>query len=335
MMLLEIERNVNGEYEIMMSGKKNFPLPQGLISVVQTPFLTNGEIDFRSLERLLEDVIAAGVDGILAPAVASEVEFLSREERFILVQQIANTVKGRVPMIVGASSVSVSECWAYVELAQRVKAVAYLVAVPGRLYPTPQKVLSFFQSVASGSELPLLIQDLRWSEYGLALPVIKELWSTIPTLAGFKIETVPAGPKYTQIRKELGRKVYLCGGWAVPQLIEALDRGVNAMIPESSMIRVYRAVVQHYQEGKRDHARKLLHQLLPVLSFTNQALFISIAFFKRLLARKRIFRYERLRGIDFRWDRYNKRIADELIDDYLQLEEEVRQRDEAIESDRT
>ena len=113
------------------------------------------------------------------------------------------------------------------------------------------------------------------------------------------------------------------GGWAIPRLIEALDRGVDAMIPESSMVKVYHAILQMYEPGNRVIALKWLRLLLPVLVFTNQELAILIAFFKRLLVRKGLFTRDKLRISGFTWDTYNQQIADELIDLYLDLELQI------------
>lgn len=297
-------------------------LPRGLISVVQTPFASDGGIDFASLERLLDDAIEAGVDGFLAPAVASEVECLSPDERFTLARRVADITRNRVSFIAGASSPNADECLSYIRHAESVNAAGCLVAVPNHLYETPERIVPFLQAIADGCRLPLLIQDLRWNDYGLSLPVMKELWDSIPNLAGFKIETVPAGPKYTQVRNELGDGAFLCGGWAIPQLIESLDRGVDAMIPESSMIRAYRAIFQLYRQGRREDAVTLFNRLLPILAFTNQEIAVSIAFFKRLLVRKGIFACECMRR-GFEWDRYNLRVADESIDRYLEIELDI------------
>lgn len=85
------------------------------------------------------------------------------------------------------------------------------------------------------------------------------------------------------------------------------------------MIRVYRAIYENHKSGNRDLAIHIFRELLPILSFTNQELNISIAFFKRLLVRKGIFKYPTMR-FEFNWDSYNLRIADELISHYLKLE---------------
>lgn len=299
------------------------PLGKGIVPVLQTPFREDGLIDFPSLGRLIEEAVGGGAAGILAPAVASEVEWLTGAERQELVQSVAGAIGGRVPFIVGASSDDVGECREFARLAEEVGAAAYLVAVPEALYGQPEEIPEFFKRVAAASRLPVLIQDLQWNGSGLSLATLRVLKEAIPTLAGIKIETVPAGPKYTEVRKAFGEGFYVCGGWAVPQMIEALDRGVDAMIPEASMIRVYAAIYRLHTSGRRQEALKIFRALLPILAFTNQEIRTSIAFFKALLVRKGIFTHETMRWPGFQWDAYNRRIAEELIDLYLALEVEV------------
>ncbi|MCA9039235.1 MAG: dihydrodipicolinate synthase family protein [Planctomycetaceae bacterium] len=298
-------------------------LTPGIISVLQTPFDANSRFDAESMRRLVEDAIAAGVNGFLVPAVASEVAYLSKEERFEIVRLVALVTANRVPIIVGASANEVAECQQYAPLAKEIDAAAWLIAVPAKLYPQPDQLVPFFTEVASATETPLIIQDLEWSGPGLTLDQITELKESLPTLIGIKIETVPAGPKYTLVREQFGEDFFISGGWAVPQWIEALDRGVDAMIPESAMIPIYAPILRDYQTGNRDQALSQFRKMLPILTFTNQEIGLSIAFFKRLLVRRGIFREETRRQPGFTWDEYNSRIAEELIELYLELEAEV------------
>lgn len=302
---------------------RRLPLRSGILPVLQTPFGAAGRVEFESLERLVDDAVRAGAVGLLAPAVASEVDYLSAEERRDIVRFVARAAGGRVPVIVGASSSSAAECAGYARFAEQVGAAAYLVAVPDVLYASPEDVLAYFREVTSGVALPLVIQDLQWNGPGLDPRTVRSLEEAIPALAGFKVETVPAGPKYTQVRQVAGEALYICGGWAVPQMIEALDRDVDGMVPEASMVRVYAQVHRLHASGARAASVRLFRRLLPVVAFTNQEIRLSIAFFKALLVRKGIFGSETMRWPGFAWDPYNRRIAEELIDLYLDLEREV------------
>lgn len=292
-------------------------LVPGILSVVQTPFDEAGRVDYESLERLVAHAIEAGVQGLVAPAVASEVAFLTGEERGRIVRRIA----GRTCFVAGASADSAEVAAGFVRQAEAAGADAALVAVPEKLYGDGAAIVSFFRTVSEGCALPLLIQDLQWNGPGLDVETIERLRDSLPSLAGLKIETVPAGPKYTLVKERLGRDFYVAGGWAVPQMIEALDRGVDAMIPESSMIPVYEAIWREYRAGRREEALTFLWGLLPVLSFTNQEIKLSIAFFKRLLERKGVIAHAGMRWPGFTWDRHSARIADELIEWYLNLEQ--------------
>jgi len=303
--------------------------PRGIISVVQTPFSAANAVDEVSLERLVESAIARGVNGLVAPVVASEVAYLSLPERKRIISRIARSAAGRVPFIVGASSDDVEECAQLSRHGEDVGAMGYLVSVPASLYADPAAVRRFFSRIARTSRLPLLLQDFQWNGPGLSAECIVQLRSALPTLQGIKIETLPAGRKYTEVRHALGGDFFIAGGWAVMQMIEALDRGVDAMIPESSMVAVYAEIYRAHQHGERDRARALFEALLPVLAFANQTVATSVAFFKRLLVRRGIFGGEAMRMPGFGWDDFNRRIADELIEHYLVLESGIDRTSEA------
>ncbi len=295
-------------------------LPRGIVPLLETPFLEDGSIDFESFCRLIEHSISGGANGLTAPLVASEVQALSIPEREELVKVAAQEIAGRVPFIVGASADDPAVCRSFAQLAEKVGASAYVVAVPNGLYGRTDELFAFFRSIVAASSAPIIIQDLQWNGPGLDLDTMSRLREAIPTLAGLKIETVPAGAKYTKVREKFGSDLYISGGWAVPQLIEALDRGVDAMIPECALIRVYAAIYRAYSSGDRDGAIRIFRELVPVLVFSNQELYHSIAFFKRMLQRRHLIKTAALRTPGYLWDRYSLRVADELTEYYLSLE---------------
>ena len=246
--------------------------------------------------------------------------------------------------LAGASSEDSKDCCSYVRMAAQAGADAVLVAVPASIYALRgatggqdpgasalhRALVTFFKpigAVCATLGLPLLIQDLEFNGGGLQRSEIELLAAeALPpnVLLGFKVETAPAGPKYTLCRELLGRERVIAGGWAVQQMIEALDRGVDAMIPEASMVLLYATIEQRHRRGDRDGAVQLFRRLLPVLAFTNQTLAVSVAFFKRLLKAKGLIACDAMRLGGFAWDDYNARIADELIALVLALEAEVK-----------
>ncbi|MBA7520855.1 L-2-keto-3-deoxyarabonate dehydratase [subsurface metagenome] len=295
---------------------------KGIVSVVQTPFTDTGHIDFESLKSLVEDAIISGADGLLVPAVASEVAFLSDSERKRIFTTVLQAASSRVPVIAGASYENPASCRIFARWASGQGAVACLVAVPVALYMNTENIVPFFQEVSRGVGLSMIVQDFEFNGPGLTLHMIRKLKHKIPSMTGIKVEPTPAGPKYTAVREALGDDFLIAGGWAVSQFIEALDRGVDAIIPESSMIRVYKRIQQCYKQGKRESAIEIFNRLLSILSFTNQEVGNSILFFKHLVVRKGIFQTTNMRYPQPQWDSYSLRLTEELIERYLELEEE-------------
>ncbi|WP_413992297.1 hypothetical protein ACMDCR_09525 [Labrys okinawensis] len=108
------------------------------------------------------------------------------------------------------------------------------------------------------------------------------------------------------------------------QLIEALDRGVDAFMP-TSLHRIYVGIYKLYQAGDRDGATKLFRRALPILAFSNQHLEHSIHFFKRLLWKQGVYPTPRLRAPVFVFDSHHERMADEFIALALGLDDELKE----------
>lgn len=173
------------------------PLPRGIVPVLQTPFDDRGAADFDSLGRLIEDALAGGAAGFLAPAVASEVETLAPGERKTLMQFVSRTLNGRAPLIGGCSAPSAKECARWTAAADAAGAAAILISPPEALRNQPEELLAFMRRATGHCELPLIVQDLDWTGPGLSLDSLLRLRGGLPRLAGAKVETAPYGPKYT------------------------------------------------------------------------------------------------------------------------------------------
>ena len=76
------------------------PLDQpGVWPVMLTPFDDRREIDWRSLERLIDWYIAAGVQGLFANCQSSEMFYLSESESLRLTRFVVDYVDQRLPVI--------------------------------------------------------------------------------------------------------------------------------------------------------------------------------------------------------------------------------------------
>src|SRR5690606_26399827 len=75
----------------------------GTFPVLPTPFRDDGSIDDADFLSVIDFVLESGVDGVVYPGVASEVDTLTAEERDSQVEILATRIGGRVPIVIGAS----------------------------------------------------------------------------------------------------------------------------------------------------------------------------------------------------------------------------------------
>ena len=78
----------------------------GIWPVMLTPFTDTQEIDWKSLEKLIDWYIGAGVHGLFANCQSSEMFFLSDEESVKLTKFVVDYSDGRVPVVASGHTAS-------------------------------------------------------------------------------------------------------------------------------------------------------------------------------------------------------------------------------------
>ncbi len=298
--------------------KDLFPL-QGIVTVLNTPFNHRNKIDFSALARNIHQALQAGVVGFLLPAMASEVHSLSKKEKLGMLEVALETVNGTVPVFAGTASYTLSDSRDMIKAYQGLGCEHFLIQLP---YQSDIQFKSDFLKLVESDPKVVMLQDWDFTGYGLPDELILELFEQVPAFRCLKIETVPASLKYSKILKLTDGKLHVSGGWAVAQMMEALQRGVHAFMP-TGMHWIYCTIFREYSQGNHVKAKSLFNEILPVLAFSNQHLDISILFFKRLLWRQGVYPTAHVRQPKMAFDTIQEQIADELIDKVVHLEEDI------------
>ena len=301
--------------------KELYPL-SGVVAIPQTPFDDADRVDLDSFDRGVADRLAAGVEGLLYPVVASEVSRLTEAERRMLTGAVLEQAADKVPVFVGASADDIATVRALAEFAAAHGAAGVLVQAPVGLLRDEAATLAWFRAVCEAPIEVLMIQDLEWGGPGLLVPTIARMFEELEPFRCIKVETVPAGPKYTAILAATGGRLTVAAGWAVPYLMEALARGIHVVTP-GGLHWVIAEVIRRHRGGDVDGARTLFDRLLPILAWQNQQIDISNQFLKLLAVRQGIFASARLRRPDVPFDAVHRRIADSLIDEAVALHAEI------------
>jgi len=299
--------------------KELYPL-HGIVTVLNTPFTDADKIDFIALERNVREALDAGVAGFLAPAMASEVQKLSKKERVDMLECILQATEGKVPVFAGTASSSLDEArdvlLSYLEL--ECKHVLFQLPFSNE----SQFKQDFLQLAECGPEV-IMLQDWDAGGYGLPDHLIMDLFNAVPSFRCLKIETRAAGAKYTRMLELSRGMLHVSGGWAVNQMLDGLTRGVHSFMP-TGMHWIYTKIFRDFHEGNLQEATALFNEILPVLAFSNQNLDISIHFFKRLLWKQGIYPTPNCRQPIVPFDDVHVDLAENLILKVLEIEKRLK-----------
>lgn len=131
----------------------------GVFSALVTPF-DNGNVDYASLEKLVQFQIDEGVKGFVVNGTTAESPTLSTGE----IKKIYSIVRALVglncPVILGTGSNSTAQTIENTKQAEELGADAALVVVPYYNKPPQRGLVEHFKAVSKATELPLIAYNV-------------------------------------------------------------------------------------------------------------------------------------------------------------------------------
>ncbi len=132
----------------------------GLHTAVVTPFTADGEVDYVSFTRLVEEQISAGVSGIVVCGSTGEGATLSSEEKTKLWQHAVECANGRATITAGTGTNDTRSTVALSKLARSVGVNGLLVVTPYYNKPTRAGLLAHFGELCSAVDLPVILYNV-------------------------------------------------------------------------------------------------------------------------------------------------------------------------------
>ena len=133
---------------------------RGIVPPLVTPLLDNNTLDLEGLEKLVEHVIAGGVNGLFILGTTGEAQSLSYELRVEMIKQTARILENRLPLLVGISDTSLADSISLSQVAAYAGADA-LVSAPPYYFATGQPELAeFYESLIPQLELPIYLYNM-------------------------------------------------------------------------------------------------------------------------------------------------------------------------------
>jgi 4-hydroxy-tetrahydrodipicolinate synthase len=132
----------------------------GVIPPVITPLTEDFEVDVPSLERVIERLITAGVDGLFVLGSTGEVAFLDARQRATVLEVAVHLSGGRLPVLAGIVDTSTDRCIGHGRMAERAGADAAVLTAPFYTRTSQPEIAEHFRQVHAALALPLVAYDL-------------------------------------------------------------------------------------------------------------------------------------------------------------------------------
>ena len=125
-----------------------------------TPFLEDQQVDYPSLERLINHVIAGGVDYLVVLGTTGESATLTASEKALLLKASVEYNKGRVPLMLGLGGNATQKLIEEIEQTDFYGVAGILSVSPYYNKPTQEGIIAHYQALADASPVPLMLYNI-------------------------------------------------------------------------------------------------------------------------------------------------------------------------------
>ena len=267
----------------------------GAFPVLPTPFRDDGQIDEADFLSVIDFALESGVDGVVYPGVASEVDTLTPEERRSQVKLLAQRIDGRIPIIIGASDPDPVMAARHIALGAEIGAAAAMVIAPFAIGNDIAAQTAYFKAVAAGAGVPIMLQNQpKPIGAGLLPEEVAAVANAVPEIRYIKEETAPCGQNLTRIKAAANGSVdAIFGGAGGRYITDELARGAAGTMPAAELADIHAQMIHAWQAGDVATTRRLYNVSLPLLNF--QAIF-RMHMTKEVLRRRGVIQHTFVRG---------------------------------------
>jgi 4-hydroxy-tetrahydrodipicolinate synthase len=238
------------------------PFGQVLVALV-TPFTPEGEVAWDDVEKHIDDVIAAGADGIVVTGTTGETSTLTDAEKIRLVEVGKSVAAGRAKIITGGGSNETAHAMQLAKQSAKAGADGNMIVTPYYNKPTQAGILTHFRMIADATDLPVILYDIPGRtgvpiKYETILRAAKH-----PNIRAIK----DAKGDFSEVSRVLNQTdlLYFCGDDA--NVLPHLSIGASGLIGVTANITAapYRQIVDAVNAGDLKTATAAHRMLEPLV----------------------------------------------------------------------
>jgi len=135
------------------------PLHGSFVALV-TPMSSDGSLDFKALEALVEWHIESGTNGIVSVGTTGESTTLTVKEHLKVIESTVNFVNGRIPVIAGSGSNSTSQAMETTSESKKLGADYCLLVTPYYNKPNQEGLIQHYMKIADAVDIPQILYNV-------------------------------------------------------------------------------------------------------------------------------------------------------------------------------
>ena len=125
-----------------------------------TPFTKKRRVDFKGLEKLINDCIKGGIEYLVPLGTTGESVTLSKDEKTQILDFIIDMNTGRVPVVAGFGGNNTSAIIKEIEKFHFKGVDAILSVSPSYNKPTQEGIFQHYKAIASASPVPVILYNV-------------------------------------------------------------------------------------------------------------------------------------------------------------------------------
>jgi len=240
---------------------------KGIFPIMATPYTSSNQVDYEDLEKEVEFMTRCGANGMVWPQHASELLYLSREERRRGMRVLAKAIKGKKPaLILGVQAATKEDAVEYAELAEELSPDA-MIAIP----PTGAKSLDdfrdYYRALSRIAKRPFFIQT-SGGEPGID-PTVDFLIEMARESPNFGYVKEEHSPIYENIHALAMARPTIKAVFSGPVELYAMRMGCDGCMPEALYPDIDVQMWDLYHSGREEKAREIFSKRL-LMSTTAQ-----------------------------------------------------------------
>ena len=159
---------------------------KGSLVALVTPMEEGGEVDYESLEKLIDWHINQGTNGIVSVGTTGESATLDVDEHVQVIKHTVEHVNSRVPVIAGTGANSTSEALDLTQESKQNGADFALIVTPYYNKPTQKGLISHYTKLANEVDIPQILYNVPSRTACDILPETVKILSTHNNIVGIK-----------------------------------------------------------------------------------------------------------------------------------------------------